>query len=205
MEEYINSNGDLYTMDEINQAAEENNTTFEDILKKNKLSLKGKKSSVETLGKKKTAVAKDATVAVKNTASKSVQHSSDSSNNGFGEVKIFDPLGITKASIANAQIAKNPPKPVSVKNPKSTIFKESVLSSSLYSGSDTIHSVQATLAFVRYKYPAAIGLPFFSTISPPKPFKGIRSLLISGQSHAFHQFCNTSQSDSFNDLNCNSI
>ena len=32
MEEYINDAGDLYTIEEINQAAEENKTTFEDII-----------------------------------------------------------------------------------------------------------------------------------------------------------------------------
>lgn len=121
MADYINNDGDLYTIDEINQAAQENNTTFEDIIEKNQLSQNSKKESVEGPGKKKPVVAKDATVAGKSTASKSGQSSSVSQDNPFGKTKIFDPLGITKANIANAQIAKNPPKPVSVKKPESTI------------------------------------------------------------------------------------
>ena len=43
MEEYINEEGDLYTIDEINQTAKDNNTTFDDIIKRNKLALKPKK------------------------------------------------------------------------------------------------------------------------------------------------------------------
>jgi hypothetical protein len=42
MADYINNDGDLYTIDEINQAAEENNTTFEDIIEKNQLSQNSK-------------------------------------------------------------------------------------------------------------------------------------------------------------------
>jgi hypothetical protein len=112
MEEYINDAGDLYTVEEINQAAEENNTTFEDIIKRNKLSLKKQKVKAteeiapEEPGKPKPVVKKDAVATAKSTASKSVKPSSVSSVNPFGEVKTFDPLGLEK-------LRKTPaPKPV---------------------------------------------------------------------------------------------
>jgi hypothetical protein len=80
------------------------------------------KTDAEGPGKKKPVVAKGATVAgTKNTASKSAKPSSVSQDNPFGKVKIFDPLNITKNALDNAQIAKNPSKPVSVKKPSSTI------------------------------------------------------------------------------------
>jgi hypothetical protein len=115
MEEYINDAGDLYTIEEINQAAEENNTTFEDIIKKNKLSPNKKKETVteevkvEEPGKPKPVVKKDAVAAVKSTASKLGKPSSVSSVNPFGEVKTFDPLGLEKL--------RKTPAPVSVKKP----------------------------------------------------------------------------------------
>jgi hypothetical protein len=122
MADYINNDGDLYTIDEINQAAEENNTTFDDIIEKNQLSQNSKKTTVEGPGKKKPVAVKDATVAgTQNTASKSAKPSSVSQDNPFGKTIVFDPLGITKTNIANAQIAKNPPKPASVKKTESTV------------------------------------------------------------------------------------
>ena len=102
MEEYINDAGDLYTVEEINQAAEENNTTFEDIIKRNKLSLKKQKAKAteeitpDVPGKPKPVVKKDAVATAKSTASKSAKPSSVSSSNPFGEVKSFDPLGLEK-------------------------------------------------------------------------------------------------------------
>jgi hypothetical protein len=115
MEEYINDAGDLYTIEEINQAAEENNTTFEDIIKKNKLSPNKKKETVteevkvEEPGKPKPVVKKDAVATAKSTASKSVKPSSVSPVNPFGKPKTFDPLGLEKF--------KKTPAPVSVKKP----------------------------------------------------------------------------------------
>ena len=115
MEEYINDAGYIYTIDEINKAAKENNTTFEAIIKKNKLSLKKKKTAAtedvttEVPGKPQTVVKKDAVATAKSTASKSEEPSSVSSNkpkksiepvstkeNIFGEVKEFDPFKINK-------------------------------------------------------------------------------------------------------------
>ena len=84
MEEYINEEGDLYTIDEINQTAKDNNTTFEDIVKRNKLGLKPKKEEkikIEEPGKLKPVVKKDAVATVKSTASKSVKPSSVSQDN----------------------------------------------------------------------------------------------------------------------------
>ena len=115
MEEYINDAGDLYTIDEINQAAEENKTTFEDIIKKNKLSPNKKQETVaeevttEEPGKPKPVVKKDAVATVKSTASKSAKPSSVSPVNPFGKVKTIDPLGLEKF--------KKTPAPVSVKKP----------------------------------------------------------------------------------------
>ena len=115
MEEYINEAGDLYTIDEINQAAEENKTTFEDIIKKNKLSPNKKKETVteevkvEEPGKPKPVVKKDAVATAKSTASKLVKPSSVSPVNPFGKPKTIDPLGLEKF--------KKTPAPVSVKKP----------------------------------------------------------------------------------------
>jgi hypothetical protein len=116
MEEYINDAGDLYTIEEINQVAEENNTTFEDIIKKNKLSPNKKKETVteelkvEEPGKPKTVVKKDAVATAKSTASKSAKPSSVSPVNPFGKPKTIDLLGLEKF--------KKAPVPVSVKKPK---------------------------------------------------------------------------------------
>jgi hypothetical protein len=115
MEEYINDAGDLYTIEEINQVAEENNTTFEDIIKKNKLSPNKKKETVtdevkvEEPGKPKTVVKKDAVATAKSTASKSAKPSSVSPVNPFGKPKTIDLLGLEKF--------KKAPAPVSVKKP----------------------------------------------------------------------------------------
>ena len=115
MEEYINEAGDLYTIDEINQAAEENKTTFEDIIKKNKLSPNKKKETVteevkvEEPGKPKPVVKKDAVATAKSTASKSAKPSSVSPINPFGKPKTIDLLGLEKF--------KKVPAPVSVKKP----------------------------------------------------------------------------------------
>jgi hypothetical protein len=85
MEEYINEEGDLYTIDEINQTAKDNNTTFDDIIKRNKLALKPKKQEkvqevkVEVPGKRKSVAKKDAGATVKSTVSKPVKPSSASS------------------------------------------------------------------------------------------------------------------------------
>jgi hypothetical protein len=115
MEEYINDAGELYTIEEINQAAEDNKTTFEDIIKRNKLSLKSKKTKpVEEVipqapGKPKPVVKKGAVAAVKSTASKLVKPSSVSSNNPFyEEIKPYDPLGLNK--LRNAPATKKPVK-----------------------------------------------------------------------------------------------
>jgi hypothetical protein len=122
MEEYINDAGELYTIEEINQAAEDNKTTFEDIIKRNKLSLKSKKTKpVEEVipqapGKPKPVVKKDAVAAVKSTASKLAKPSSVSSNNPFyEEIKPYDPLGLNK--LRNAPATK---KPVKTTTPTST-------------------------------------------------------------------------------------
>jgi hypothetical protein len=124
MAEYINSNGDLYTIDEINQAAEENNTTVEDIIKKNKLSLKNQKQSVTGPGKKKPVAANaPAATGTKNTASNSEQSSSVSQDNPFGKVNIFDPLNITKNALANAKTQKVKQAPVFTDESKSNYTK----------------------------------------------------------------------------------
>ena len=122
MEEYINDAGELYTIEEINQAAEDNKTTFEDIIKRNKLSLKSKKTKpVEEVipqapGKPKPVVKKGAVAAVKSTASKLAKPSSVSSNNPFyEEIKPYDPLGLNK--LRNAPATK---KPVKTTKPTST-------------------------------------------------------------------------------------
>jgi hypothetical protein len=112
MEEYINDAGDLYTIEEINQAAEEHKTTFEDIIKKNKLSPNKKKETVteevkvEEPGKPKPVVKKDAVATVKSTASKSAKPSSVSLDNPFGKTKTFDPLGLDKFNNVPAQKPK---------------------------------------------------------------------------------------------------
>ena len=92
MEEYINEEGDLYTIDEINQTAKDQNTTFEDIVKRNNLALNAKK---EKPGKPKPVAKKDVPVTVKNTASKSVKPSSASRTSIWGEDK-SQPEFVTK-------------------------------------------------------------------------------------------------------------
>jgi hypothetical protein len=119
MEEYINEEGDLYTLDEINQTAKENNATFDEIIKRNKLTLKPKKQEkvkVEEPGKPKPVAKEDAGATVKSTASKLVKPSSASQDNPFGEDKSQPDF------ISNLQKVTQPkPKfttPVSVKPPK---------------------------------------------------------------------------------------
>jgi hypothetical protein len=56
-------------------------------------------------GKKKPAAVVNAPVAGKNTESKLAKPSLDSSNNGFGRVKLFDPLNITKNMLASTKDA----------------------------------------------------------------------------------------------------
>jgi len=75
MADYISKDGHLYTIDEINQVAEENGTTFEDIIEKNALS---QNTPTQKSGKKKPVAAKGATVTGKSMASKSAQPSSSS-------------------------------------------------------------------------------------------------------------------------------
>ena len=91
MEEYIDENGNLYTVDEINKTAKEYNTNFQDIIKKNKLSLKSKKQEkvkavkAEEPGKPKPVVKEDVPATVKSTASKSVKPSSELQSNIWGK------------------------------------------------------------------------------------------------------------------------
>ena len=118
MEEYTNETGDLYTIDEINQTAKEHNTTFEDIIKKNKLSLKPKKEEVkvEVSGKPLPVAKEDAVATVKSTVSKLVKPSSVSQDNVWGEDK-SQPEFVTNLQ----KVTQPKPKfttPVSVKPPK---------------------------------------------------------------------------------------
>jgi len=109
MEEYINSNGDLYTVDEINQAAEENDTTFEDIIEKNGLSQNSKETPAEGPGKKKPVAVKDATVAgPKNTASKSAKSSSASRTKLWDANAEFDTNFVSKALGIQKLTSTNP-------------------------------------------------------------------------------------------------
>jgi hypothetical protein len=99
MEEYISDAGHSYTIEEINQTAKEYNTTFEDIIKKNKLTLKSKKKReavAEEPGKRKSVAKEDAVATVKSTASKLVKPSSVSQDNPFGKIKQVDPLNLQK-------------------------------------------------------------------------------------------------------------
>ena len=93
MEEYISDAGHSYTIDEINQTAKEYNTTFEDIIKKNKLTLKSKKKKsavIEEPGKPKSVAKEDVSAAVKSTASKSVKPSSVSQDKNSIEPTRYD-------------------------------------------------------------------------------------------------------------------
>jgi len=122
MEEYINEKGDLYTIDEINQTAKDNNTTFDDIIKRNKLALKPKKQEeiqevkVEVPGKRKSVAREDAGATVKSTVSKPVKPSSELQSNIWGEDRSKPEF------IANLQKVTQPKvkfaKPVSVEKPK---------------------------------------------------------------------------------------
>jgi hypothetical protein len=131
MEEYVNEAGFLYTVDEINQAAKDNKTTFEDIIKKNKLSLKKpkekavKKVTSETPGKPKTVVKEDAVATAKSTASKSAEPSSVSPSNPFGETKTFDPLGLEKFNNTQSIKSNGIPTQVAKKEIKNVLpYKE---------------------------------------------------------------------------------
>jgi len=70
MLEYTNELGDIYNEDEINQFAKDQNTTFDDIIKRNNLKQKSNKQKVSP-GKINPVAKKDAIVTEKNTASKS--------------------------------------------------------------------------------------------------------------------------------------
>lgn len=100
MADYINEEGNLYTIDEINQASEEYGIPFDEVLSKNGLSPNPEKGP----GKKKPAA--NATVAGKSTVSKSAQPSSGSPSNPFGKTTIFDPLNITKNALDAARAPK---------------------------------------------------------------------------------------------------
>jgi hypothetical protein len=75
MLEYTNESGDIYNEDEINQFAQDQNTTFDDIIKRNNLKQKSNKQKVSP-GKTNPVAKKDAIVTEKNTASKSEPTSS---------------------------------------------------------------------------------------------------------------------------------
>jgi hypothetical protein len=122
MEEYINEEGDLYTIEEINQTAKENNTTFDDIIKRNKLALKPKKQEkvqevkVEVPGKRKSVAMEDAGATVKSTVSKSVKPSSALKSDIWGKDRSKPEFlqEIQKASQPKVKFAK----PVSIEKPK---------------------------------------------------------------------------------------
>lgn len=121
MAEYINDSGDFFYEDEISQFADEQGTTFEDIVERNGLKIKDGETGVtideEDPKKKKAAAKRGAPVAAKSTASKSVKPSSVSSNNPFGETKPFDPLGLEKVKKATVT------KPVNTKVPTGQGYK----------------------------------------------------------------------------------
>jgi hypothetical protein len=122
MEEYINEEGDLYTIEEINQTAKENNTTFDDIIKRNKLALKPKKQEkvqevkVEVPGKRKSVAMEDAGATVKSTVSKSVKPSSALKSDIWGKDRSKPEFlqEIQKASQPKVKFTK----PVDIVKPK---------------------------------------------------------------------------------------
>ena len=85
MADYINEVGDLYTEDEINQIAQENDTTIEDVISQNKL--KPATSKLEKPGKPKPVAKKDAVATAKSTVSKSVKPSTVSQDDIWGKTK----------------------------------------------------------------------------------------------------------------------
>lgn len=87
--------GTEFSEDEIISAAKESGMDLNSYINKAGIKKVGP-------GKKKAVAKMGAPVAVKNTASKLAQPSSESLNNGFGEVKIFDPLNITKNNLKAA-------------------------------------------------------------------------------------------------------
>ena len=103
MAEYINDSGDFFYEDEISQFADEQNTTFEDIVQRNNLKINGEEISTtvdeEDPKKKKAAAKKGARVAAKSTASKSAKPSSVSPDNPFGETKPINLLAENKITI----------------------------------------------------------------------------------------------------------
>jgi len=106
MLEYVNENGESYTEDEINQFAKDNNTSFDNILKKNGLTPK-KQKQTSLPGKEKTVTKKDATVTATNMASKSAKPSSVSrtklwdANAEFDTNLVSKALGIQKLTSTN--------------------------------------------------------------------------------------------------------
>jgi len=92
MADYISKDGHLYTIDEVNQAAEENNLTAEEILKENGLVPNEDKKPAASPGKPNPVVKKGANAAgTKNTASRLDPSSLGSQKTPFSKVKLFDP------------------------------------------------------------------------------------------------------------------
>ena len=85
MSDYTNEFGDLYTEDEINQIAQENDTTIEDVISQNKL--KPATNKLEKPGKPKPVAKKDAVATAKSTVSKSVKPSTVSQDDIWGKTK----------------------------------------------------------------------------------------------------------------------
>mgnify|MGYP001441880639 CR=1 FL=1 len=83
MADYISEDGYSYTEDEINQTANDNGVTIDEVIAQNKLMLADDKK--EKPGKPKPVAKKGVVAAVKSTASKPVKSSSASQSNPFGE------------------------------------------------------------------------------------------------------------------------
>ena len=81
MSDYTNEFGDLYTEDEVNQIAQKNNTTIEDVISQNKL--KPTANKPKKPGKRKSVAKEDAIATAKSTASKSAKPSSGSLTDYF--------------------------------------------------------------------------------------------------------------------------
>lgn len=107
MLEYINSNGDIYTEEEIQSTANKKGVSFEEIVKRNGLQLNSKPKKTTPGAKKQTVVnQKEATLPQKNMASKSVPTSSVSKKNVWDDMT-FDP---TKEIIKQSGRNVAPPK-----------------------------------------------------------------------------------------------
>jgi hypothetical protein len=83
MADYISEDGYSYSEDEINQTANDNGVTVDEVIAQNKLKLNDNK--IEGPGKPKPVAKKDAGATVKSTVSKPVKSSSASQSNPFGE------------------------------------------------------------------------------------------------------------------------